>query len=110
MTPPPRKDPEPPRANRDDGAPVSGALLRNQILANLKTRTAADASSFVNELSQETQAALVQRITLQTPFNIRDGFLEKSMTTWVDRLFDYFQDFCFEFNPSIKSSQLEVTY
>jgi hypothetical protein len=102
---PPRKEPEPTR--QPDPA---GATLRNQILANLRGRTTPDASQFVEELSQETQSALVQRITLQTPFNVQDAFLEKSMTTWVDRLFDYFQDFAFEFNPSIRSSELEVTY
>src|SRR5690606_2774403 len=39
---------------------------------------------------------------------VRDGFLEKSMTAWVDTLFDHFQDFAYEFNRSVSAVELSV--
>lgn len=108
---PPKKEPEtakkaPPK--EDNEPPISKDALREQILSAYRNRSH-DTSSFVEQLTQETQEAMMQRVTLQAPFNVREGFLEKSCTTWVDKMFDHFQSYIYEFNPQVGRSELEVS-
>lgn len=102
------KQPDPSEKPEPDSITISRAEIGQQILAAFSGRSSSDAAEFLERLTTETQDAMDQRVTLQVPFNVRDGFLEKSMTTWVDSIFDRFQGYVHEFNKAQLSPDLKV--
>lgn len=89
--------------------PLSRAAVGEQFLEAFIERTSADASGFLDRLTQQTQEAMGQRTTMQVPFNVRDGFLEQSMSKWMDKLFNFFENYKLKFNQGAISEDLRVS-
>lgn len=87
-------------------------MLKDQLLDSLKTKPWTDSSSLLEQLSQEIQSTCLQ--TGSTPElqsvlqNNANANLEKSMIAWVDKFFDYFQDFIAELAGELKNHNLEI--
>lgn len=87
---------------------LSRSAVRDQILSSFKQRTGSDASNFMDRLGQQAQETASQKPTLEIPLVERSSFVERSMITLVDQIFDHFQNYIYEFSRSQVGSHLHV--
>jgi hypothetical protein len=82
---------------------------RDILLESLKSK-GKDGANWVERLANDTQEALGKQATLKLPGNYRDLTVQESVTTWMDKIFDLFLDYAYDFNPAVTGSDLEVSW
>lgn len=82
---------------------------RDILLSSLKHKSGKTAANFVEKLANDTQQALGRQSTLKLPGTFRDLSVQESVTSWMDRIFDVFLDFSYDFNAAVEGTNLEVS-
>jgi hypothetical protein len=94
----------------DEGEkPAGGKSYRDLLLSSLKHKSGKTAANFVEKLANDTQQALGRQSTLKLPGTFRDLSVQESVTNWMDRIFDVFLDFSYDFNAAVAGTNLEVS-
>lgn len=102
------EDPEPKKA--EEGEKQEGnRSYRDILLSSLKHKSGKSAANFVEKLANDTQQALGRQSTLKLPGTFRDLSVQESVTYWMDRIFDLFLDFSYDFNAAVEGTSLEVS-
>ena len=106
------KDPSPGKGKSQEqgGRAEDGKSYKQILLESLKGKAGKSASDWVEKLASDTQEALGRRTTLSFPRSIRTLGARESVTAWMDKIFDYFLDYAYDFNPAVAGTDLEVSW